>query len=166
MKIGSLKKIIIFFKIYLLLSFSSLATTLNIISTPETSVVISEILVEYAKLGHSSINASFSQSTDLLDQIQDGLAVDMVITSHSDWISEMKQKGLIDITSISNLFVDKLVIVSNIDQDEYNDLDLDELIHNIVGMNVLVLPWARLKGESDAGGWGFGPVSVLSSHVL
>ncbi len=131
MKISSFKKIIFFFKIYFVLTFSSFATTLNIISTPETSVVISEILVEYAKLGHNSINASFSQSTDLLDQIQYGLAVDMVITSHSDWISEMKQKGLIDITSISNLFVDKLVVVSNIDQNEYNDLDINTLIYNI-----------------------------------
>ncbi|MBT4921555.1 MAG: molybdate ABC transporter substrate-binding protein [Rickettsiales bacterium] len=94
-------------------------------------MVISEILVEYAKLGENSINASFSQSTDLLDQIQEGLAVDMVITSHNDWIMQLKQKGLIDITSITNLFVDRLVIVANLNQDKFNKLDVEELEYHI-----------------------------------
>ncbi|MBT4989140.1 MAG: molybdate ABC transporter substrate-binding protein [Rickettsiales bacterium] len=104
---------------------------MNIISTPETSVMISEILVEYAKIGQNSINASFSQSIDLLDQIQEGLAVDIVITSHNDWIMQLKQKGLIDITSITNVFIDRLVIVANIDQDKFNNLDIEGLKYHI-----------------------------------
>ena len=42
----------------------------------------------------------------------------------------------------------------------------DELVHDIVGMNVLRLPWARLEGESNVGSWGLGPGSVFTTDVL
>ena len=42
----------------------------------------------------------------------------------------------------------------------------NELVHDIVGMNILRLPWARLEGEGNVSGWGLGPGSVLSTDVL
>jgi len=42
----------------------------------------------------------------------------------------------------------------------------NELVHDIVGMNILRLPWAGLEGEGNVSGWGFGPGSVLSTNIL
>lgn len=42
----------------------------------------------------------------------------------------------------------------------------DQLVHDVISMNIFVLPWAWFKSKSDAGNWGFSPCSVFSTNIL
>ena len=125
-------RIAIIFFCFVFFTKFTFAKTINIISTPETSIALSEVLVEYTKSSKNNVNVHFTQSNNLLNEIQEGIAVDILITSHYDWITKLKQKGLIDITSIKNLFNDKLVIVSNVRENKFDDFTIKDIKQNLL----------------------------------
>jgi len=112
-------KYLIYFLIYLCASlnkaYSEDKHSLTILAPQNMSYALTEIIREYSKTNNTPLTGSFNLISNLVDDILEGESADIIITDHSDWITSLKQKGLISVTSISNLVEDKLVLVANKD---------------------------------------------------
>lgn len=88
-------------------------TTINVLSVPETSLLISELARKYAANNKTNVLVNFDTVSNLITDIEEGLPADLIITPHDNWLKELKQKGLIDVNSTNALFTDKLVFISS-----------------------------------------------------
>ena len=67
----------------------------------------------YSRDNNSTVSTNFNNSFESIKNIEDGEPVDVFIASHPDWIELLKQKGLVDVYSISNIAKDRLVLVTS-----------------------------------------------------
>jgi molybdenum ABC transporter molybdate-binding protein len=108
-----------FLKIFLTLLFfcnfsqASESKNLTIFAESNLSVPLVKIIGEYSKEKNVIISINFQSSFDLIERIDEGEPADIFISSHKDWVNILKQKGLIDIYSISNIAEDNLVLISS-----------------------------------------------------
>ncbi len=85
---------------------------LSILADASMSKALTEIIREYSRKNNVSITSSYDDSATLADKITAGENADIFISSHKQFITNLQQEGLIDISSISNLFKNKLALVS------------------------------------------------------
>lgn len=107
-----------FLKIFLILLFcnfsqASESKNLTIFAESNLSVPLVKIIREYSKEKNAIISINLQSSFDLIERIDEGEPADIFISSHDDWVNILKQKGLIDIYSISNIATDNLVLISS-----------------------------------------------------
>jgi molybdate transport system substrate-binding protein len=86
---------------------------ITILAPQNMSFALNEIMQDYSRNHNISLSASFANTQKNIQKIIDGELADIIITDHPEWIKYLKQKGLINITSINNLVEDKLVLVAN-----------------------------------------------------
>jgi molybdenum ABC transporter molybdate-binding protein len=105
----------IFLTLLLFCNFSqaSESKNLTIFAESNLSVPLVKIIRKYSKEKNVIISINFQSSFDLIERIDEGEPADIFISSHNDWIDILKQKGLIDIYSISNIAEDNLVLISS-----------------------------------------------------
>jgi len=87
--------------------------SLTILAPTNMSFMLTEIIRNYSRGNHTNITGSFNSLKNLIKDIEEGFPADIIITNHPQWIKYLKQGGLINIASISNLAEDKLVLVTN-----------------------------------------------------
>lgn len=109
----SLKRILIFLLTFSLfqinISHAREIKSLNIITSPEIAVMVSELARIYSLAENVNVSGNFDNLDELINDVEYGLPADLIITSHESWIKTLKQKGLIDVTSTEKLFYDKLI---------------------------------------------------------
>ena len=87
--------------------------SLTILAPTNMSFMLTEIIRNYSRNNQTDITGSFNSVKNLIKDIEEGYPADIIITNHPQWIKYLKQGGLINIASISNLAEDKLVLVTN-----------------------------------------------------
>jgi len=86
---------------------------LTILAPQNMSFALNEIMQTYATSNNISLSGSFANTQNNINKIIEGESADIIITDHPEWIKYLKQKGVINVTSITNLVEDKLVLVAN-----------------------------------------------------
>ena len=110
-------------KLQLILSILCLILTINsaqaeLRDLPHVTVLadssltnpITELIRLYSQENMITVTASYDESFDQARKIKEGESADIFISSHPVWMSEIKQMGLIDVYSLSNLVQNKLTL--------------------------------------------------------
>ena len=87
--------------------------SLTILAPTNMSFMLTEVIRNYSRANQTNVTGSFNSLKNLINDIEEGFPADIIITNHPQWIKYLKQGGLINIASISNLAEDKLVLVTN-----------------------------------------------------
>lgn len=109
-----------FFTILILIIFTniSLANTkelsnLTIFAPSSIALPIVEISRIFSKEENISIATSFEQTALQVDKISKNTSADIFISANQVWISKLKQQGLIDIYSLTNILQNNIALVLN-----------------------------------------------------
>lgn len=86
-------------------------STVTVMADHSLSAAVSEIARNYSRKNQTVVNTSFLPQKTQQEQISEGAAADILITSKEDWIDELKQQGLIDIHSQTKFAKDRLVLI-------------------------------------------------------
>ncbi len=73
---------------------------------------MTEIIRIYSRKHNISITASFDPTSEQAFKISEGDLADIFISAHPRWITDLKQKGLLDVFSLINLAQNRLALVS------------------------------------------------------
>lgn len=101
---------------FLLSQFSAAAESrdppqVTILAASSFSGPLTEITRLYSKQKNIIVTASFDGTAEQAHKIAQGEQADIFISAHPFWMSELKQKGLIDVYSLTNLVRNKLTLV-------------------------------------------------------
>jgi len=110
-KLNSAKFAILFLLSFLNPSFASYELT--ILAPQEISYPITEIVRKYVKEYNDNIYLILENEEKNIKFLEDGEGANIIITTHPQWINALKQKGLIDVTSIKKLVTNKFILASN-----------------------------------------------------
>lgn len=83
---------------------------INILASSSMAESITKLAKIYSQKNNVTINASFDSVLEQERKIEDGVSADIFISSHPRIITMMKQKGLIDVYSVTNLVKNRLVL--------------------------------------------------------
>ena len=83
----------------------------TILAASSFSKPLTELTRIYSKKESVVITASFDGTAEQSNKIEQGEQADIFISSHPHWMSRLKQKGLIDVYSLTNLVRNKLTLV-------------------------------------------------------
>ncbi len=89
--------------------------TVTVMADHSLSLVVSEIARNYSSAKHVVVNTSFVPQKIQQEQISEGAAADILITSKEAWIDELKLQGLIDIHSQTRFARDRLVLIGSME---------------------------------------------------
>lgn len=95
------------------LANSAQIKNLTILAEPNMVTALTKIARIYSQKNSVIASISFASSADLINDIDAGEPADIFISAHKDWINNLKQKGLVDIYSISHIASDGLVLVTS-----------------------------------------------------
>ena len=84
-----------------------------------------EIARLYSKQKGSIVSINFD-SHQLVQNIDDGEPVDVSISSHQSMVETLKQKGLVDVYSLTNIAEDKLLLIASKNNKKLNVADISQ----------------------------------------
>ena len=96
--------------------------SLTILAPQNMSFAVTEIIRNYSRNKDITITGSFNTVGTLINNIEEGFPADIIITDHPYWVKELKQRGLVNIASITNLVEDQMVLIIN---NNYYDMNQD-----------------------------------------
>lgn len=88
-------------------------STVTVMADHSLSSTVSEIARNYSRENQTIVNSSFLPQKIQQEQISEGASADVLITSKTGWIDELKQQGLIDINSQTKFARDKLTLIGS-----------------------------------------------------
>lgn len=83
----------------------------TVMADTSLGIAVTKIARNYSRYNNIVINTSFAPQYVQQEQINEGVAVDIVITAKTAWIDELKQQGLVDIYSKTLLAGDRLALI-------------------------------------------------------
>jgi molybdate transport system substrate-binding protein len=107
---------------------------MTVLAPPSMSYALTELIRLYSREHNIVITGSFDYANKLIKNIEEGLPADILISAHPLWVKHLKQKGLADVSSITNLVKNSIVIVSNA-EDESDIKDLNDIKRAIASIN-------------------------------
>lgn len=117
--------------------------SLTVLASSSLTDVMGELTRAYSKNKGYSIGISFGAPADLLSLVEDGESADVFITDDAEGMLNLKQKGLVDVFTISNIAQNKLVLAAS--KEHYlsrfvrNNTELDKLFEDLSGKVLLVM---------------------------
>lgn len=87
--------------------------TVTVMADHSLSLAVAEIARNYSRSKQAVVNSSFVPQKIQQEQISEGAAADILITSKEGWIDELKLQGLIDIHSQTRFARDRLVLIGS-----------------------------------------------------
>jgi molybdenum ABC transporter molybdate-binding protein len=121
-----IKKILILILFFSNSSYAKESENLTIFAESNLAVPLVKIIRKYSQERHVIVSINFRSSFDLIKKIDEGEPADIFISSHNDWINSLKQKGLIDIYSISNISEDSLVLITSNKNKKFLESKIDK----------------------------------------
>lgn len=88
---------------------------ITVLASSNLTLALTNIIRAYTRLHPVSITASFDATAEQASKIAQGGSADLFVSSHPHWINELKQQGLVDVYSITNLVHNRLVIAKPVD---------------------------------------------------
>lgn len=85
--------------------------SVTVFSSSSLSEPLTQISKEFSKKYNITVTASYDSTPAQEGKIERGETCDLFISAHSHWINSAKQKGLIDVYSVTDLFTSKLALV-------------------------------------------------------
>lgn len=104
------------FLIFCLLPASSFAFSsrnLTVIAEPNMMVAMTKIAREFSKMTNSVVAVNFTVSQDIVDDIDSGEPIDVLVSDNSELIDSLKHRGVVDVHSAGYIAGDRLVLVAN-----------------------------------------------------
>ncbi len=95
------------------LEITKKVNNLTVFSESNMTYPLVKIARLYSANNNSTVSINFNNSYELIQNIDAGEPSDVFISSHSDWIDNLKQKGLVDVYNLGNVAKDRLVLVSS-----------------------------------------------------
>ena len=89
--------------------------SLTILAEPNLVTALTKISRTYSQKNAVIVSVGFASAADLINDIDSGEPADVFISTHQDWMMNLKQKGLIDIYNMSHIASDDLVLVTSRD---------------------------------------------------
>ncbi len=86
---------------------------LTILAEPNMVAPLTKIARLYSQKNSVVVSVSFGSAHDLIGEIDSGEPADIFISGHRNWINSLRQKGLIDIYSITHIANDNLVLATS-----------------------------------------------------
>ncbi len=86
---------------------------LTILSSPSLDRVLTKVARDYSSQREVTVTTSFEPDSEQVERIREGNPADIIITSHAQWMSDLKQRGLVDIYSINNLVRNNLCLTAS-----------------------------------------------------
>lgn len=83
----------------------------TVLAASSMSEPLTELARIYSKEKNIIVTTSFDGTAELANKIEQGEQADIFISAHPKWITDLKQKGLIDVYSITNLVHNSLALV-------------------------------------------------------
>jgi molybdate transport system substrate-binding protein len=88
--------------------------SITVLAESSLTAPMTEIVRTYSSKNNITVAASYNSDSEQAWKIEQGESADVFIAAHPFWIGELKQKGLIDVYSISNLVKNKLVFITSV----------------------------------------------------
>ena len=117
--------------------------SVTILAASSISVPLQFAIRAYVQEKGISVTASYDDASLLASQISQGKEADLFISSHPKWVTELKQKGLLDVYSITNLLKNRLALVvsnhSNISHKISKNPNSLSLLQEVIERSVIVV---------------------------
>jgi molybdate transport system substrate-binding protein len=115
----------------------------TILAASSLSEPLTELTRIYSKKQNVIVTASFDGTAEQARKIEQGEQADIFISSHPFWMSFLKQKGLIDVYSLTNLVRNKLTLTislkSNLNTSSLIGKSLITKLHYLNGRTIMVM---------------------------
>ncbi len=99
---------------------------LTIFSENNMTYPLVKIARLYSQNNSSTVSINFNDSSELIQSIDAGEPADVFISSHPDWIENLKQKGLVDVYNLTNLAKDRLVLITSKNNHKINTAKINQ----------------------------------------
>jgi molybdate transport system substrate-binding protein len=100
---------------------------LTILSEDNMAYPLVKIARLYSESNNSIVSINFNNSHQLITDIEAGEPADVFISSHPNWIDDLKQKGLVDVYNLANLATDSLVLVTSKNNNKIDTTKINQL---------------------------------------
>lgn len=87
-------------------------TEVILLASSSLTLPITELVRHYTRTRGITISVSFDGTSEQINKITMGDPADLIISAHPFWINELKQQGLIDVYSITQLLRNHLVLAA------------------------------------------------------
>jgi len=103
------------FTLYSFKASSAQIKNLTVLAEPNLVTALTKISRIYSQKNAAIVSVGFSSAASLISDIDSGEPADIFISAHQDWVSDLKQKGLVDIYNVDHIASDELVLVTSSD---------------------------------------------------
>jgi molybdate transport system substrate-binding protein len=111
------KKLLIIFTFFSFSSYASQGRNLTIFAEPNIALPLTKIARQYSRISNVIVSVNFNSPDNLIHNIDVGEPADLYISAHLKWIENLHQKGVVDIYNVGYIAQDKLVLITNKDND-------------------------------------------------
>jgi molybdate transport system substrate-binding protein len=94
-------------------SFAASNRNLTVFAEPNMAIALTKIAHEFSRKNDATISVNFNLSPDLINDVDAGEPMDVLLTAHPDLIDGLKNKGLVDVHSAGYITKDSLVLITN-----------------------------------------------------
>ncbi len=86
---------------------------ITVLAASSLTEPMTEIVRMYSRNEKITVTASYDATFEQARKIEEGESADIFVSSNPYWMTDLKQKGLIDVYSLTNLIQNKLVLVAS-----------------------------------------------------
>lgn len=87
--------------------------SVTVLAASSLTDALTELIGIYAREKGITVSASYDSSSVMALQIIEGESADIFISAHPVWMTELKQRGLIDVFTLTNLAKNRLVVAAS-----------------------------------------------------
>lgn len=87
--------------------------SVTVLAASSLTDVMTELTRIYSASKKVSVSVTYDSSSALALQIEEGEPADVYISAHPRWMTELKQHGLIDVFTLTNLVSNRLVLTAS-----------------------------------------------------
>ena len=117
--------------------------SVTILASSSLAVPMQYLIRSYVEDRNISVTASYGSASELAEDISQGTEADLFVTSHPKWMQELKQRGLVDVYSVTNLLKNRLALVvsnnSSISSKISYNQQPKELLQEVIERSVIVI---------------------------
>jgi molybdate transport system substrate-binding protein len=138
--------------------------SITVLADPSMTNALTDLIRVYSRDHNISVTAEYGATEELVEDIEEGSSADVFISANTDAITKLKQQGVIDVYSFSNLVEDRLVFIASkthILTKLYKEkIEFPELLTLIANKSIPVA--IIIIGDLDSSGLGYYTQAVLS----
>ncbi|NDF11457.1 MAG: molybdate ABC transporter substrate-binding protein [Proteobacteria bacterium] len=117
---------------------------ISILASSSLTDVMTELIRIYSRKSNETASGFFESPEVLTDMILSGESADVYISEHQDWLTKLKQQGLVDVYTVTNLMRNRLVLAappeSHLRKNITQGMPIREALKDINEKAILVIP--------------------------